>query len=128
MSKKTEKALRDWREENSDVCDDLHHHFTDFDGWDWFDISSEARHVWEIMFDEKVETFSPIGGILSAVAGAAYEGTVAAVAAAIGVNARSLRIVLEPWTENKGNHPEKVTTDQLIEMCKEIDDSQPKGE
>ena len=109
MSDETERALRNW-EPNSKIAleEILHEHLQSLDQWDWCDISDEGNRAWEMALKIPVEEWSPIDGILSAVAAQASHGAFAAVAAALGVDARALENAIAPWYENQRDLPPPV--------------------
>lgn len=122
----TEAALLRWYESESDVCDDLHRHFEAFGEWDWLDVSDEARRVFNLMFpglyeQGPVEEFSPIDGVWTAAAAQAAHGAFAAVAAALGVDARALEAAVQPWYE-AGPHntaPPPISAQAFVALVQE---------
>jgi len=125
MSATTEAALRGWEnDDRGDTPDDLHCHFNDFGRWDWCEIATEARRVWNMMFsgkllDEDVQDDSPMDGVWGAAAAQASHGAFAAVAAALGVPARALELSLAEWYENQDNPPPPITPEELLKRCAE---------
>jgi hypothetical protein len=121
MSDETEKALLDWENDDDEHCpsNDLHIHFEEFGRWNWVDIAEEARRIHNLMFNDHVEDGSPVDGLWNAVAAQAAHGAYCSVAAALGVDAKSLFYVIASWYENQDAPPPPVTADKLIELCKE---------
>jgi hypothetical protein len=109
-----ENRIREWRTGDSDICDDLHWHFTEGGLRDWCDIGKEGFRLWNVMFPEhQIEEHSPIDGLLHAVAAQGQHGAYAAVASALGVSELTIRCVFERW-EDKSQKP--VTPTELIEL------------
>jgi len=122
MSKKIEEALRNWDNADSDLEDDLYRYFiNEFNRWDWADIANEARRVWQLMFDEEIEDDSPVSYIFCAIAASAYNGAMASVAAAIGVDQDGLELAASHWYENQDALPPPVTTRRgLLALIKKV--------
>lgn len=119
MSADSEKVLLDWESDDRDPGDDLHRHFEDYGRWDWCDISDEGRRVWNLMFNDEIEEWSPQDGVFSAIAAQASHGAFAAVAAALGVDMEALRHAAAEWYENQDNLPPPVSPEQFMAKCVE---------
>ena len=89
--------------DDSDTCDLIHRHFTEISATleDWGDVADEGLRLWKLMFEEDVESQSPIDGVLAGVAAAAYELAIEHIAKQIGVSGLAVRCALE-W-DNAGN-------------------------
>jgi len=111
----TDKELRDW--ENRGLwADDFHKHFAGFDRWDWIDVSRESIRVYNVMFDEEIEEFSPLEGIIEATAAQAQSGAFSMMAAAIGVNAQDLRSAIFEYSEDQDNLPPPISIEKLMDL------------
>ena len=117
----TESDLINWIN-NESLADDLFCHFEDKDQWDWTEISGEWRRLNNLMFGDDVQAGSPIGELASAAICQAYNGAIAAVAAALGVNETALLMAVAPWTEAKesGEVPAPVGFSGLEKTCAEF--------
>lgn len=114
MSKETEEILRNWEKTDEDVGDTLHRHFGEFGRWEWLDVNAEGLRVWNLMFEEAAETFSPIDDLISAVAGQAASGAYAAMAAALGVRADALELAVAEWSEKQDCPPPPAGPEGLM--------------
>jgi hypothetical protein len=121
MTKETEQKLINWEnlDDDEDVCDLLHKHFSEYNQWDWCEISDEARRIYNLMFDENCENNSPLDGIWTAAAALAEKGAYAAIAAAIGIDTMALKLAVAPWYENQDDLPKPVSIEKFIELCEE---------
>ena len=116
----TNEELAGWNEPESDFWEDsLHVHFEEFGRWDWGEIAQEGTRIYSVMFGEKVEEFSSIDNIISAVAAHANHSAYMAMAAALGVNADYLRVTVAEWGEKQDNPPPAVSPTRLLEMVEE---------
>ena len=93
--------MRNWADDDydEDISDLMHAYFEATKLRDWCDIADEARHLWEFLFDEPLEEYSPVDGLLAAVAAQAANGIYAAVASALDLNPEYLKFVLSEWEE-----------------------------
>jgi len=119
MSKQTEQALLAWESEGRDPCDDLHHHFTEWGRWDWCEIADETLRVYNLMLEDEAENGSLVDGFFSAAAAQASHGAFAAVATALGVEARHLELALAEWYENQDAPPPPVTPAEFMRKIQE---------
>ena len=108
MSDETERALRDWPNQEMDTQSLVHEHFESVGDWDWCEIVDEARRIFPLAFDVEVEPNSAIDLMLLGVAAQSAYGAFAAVAASIGVDARALKNAVAPWYENQRSLPPSV--------------------
>ena len=102
-----------------DIGDALHTHFTDFQRWDWCEIADETRRIWNLMFKERVEPDSPMDAVWTAAVAQAYDGGIAAVAAALGVDRLALREVVAHWYEHQDELPPPITAELMLKRCEE---------
>jgi hypothetical protein len=116
MSAKTEKALRNW--ERAPDNDFIYVHFSEYERWDWCEVSEEGCRVWNIMFDEDVEAQSPADGVFGAMCACSAKGAIKAVAAALGVDAESLQNAVAEWYDNQDQLPPPVGAMRLMELCR----------
>lgn len=95
----TEKRILQWARENndSDTCNDIHVHFNElaekFD--EWPAVAAEGLRLWNMMFEDDVEEFSAIDGVIAGVSAAAYDLAIRQVAKQLGVSRRALMCALE---------------------------------
>ncbi len=116
MSKKTEQAIENWETSDTDMLDDICIHFDEVNVWDWCDVADEGLRIWNIAFPEwSAEPNSPVDAILTGVAATAAKGAYSFVAACLGVNARSLELVVAHWSEYQ------LSPEELMHLCKEHD-------
>ena len=108
MSDETERALRDWPNQEMDTQSLVHEHFESVGDWDWCEIVDEARRIFPLAFDVEVEPNSAIDLMLLGVAAQSADGAFAAVAAFLGVDARALKSAVAPWYENQRSLPPPV--------------------
>jgi hypothetical protein len=115
--------MRNWADDDydEDLSDLLHCYFEATKLRDWCDIADEARNVWELLFDERLEQFSPVDGLMAAVAAQAAGGIYNAVASALGLNPKFLRYVLSEWEEQvkDDNVPPPITFTELKRRLKQ---------
>jgi len=84
-----------------DIEDNIHRHFSElaasFD--DWLDVANEGRRLWNVMFNEKFDDWSPEDSLISGVAAAAYSLAISEVATRLGVSAFALECAIESQEE-----------------------------
>lgn len=97
----------------------LHNHFIDFQRWDWCEIADETRRIWNLMFKEGVEPDSPMDAVWTAAVSQAFDGGIASVAAALGVDRYALREVVAPWAEHQDALPPPITAELMLKRCEE---------
>lgn len=102
-----------------DIGDALHTHFTDFQRWDWCEIADETRRIWNLMFKEGVEPDSPMDAVWTAAVAQAFDGGIAAVAAALGLDQYALRDIVAPWAEHQDALPPPITPEIMQMRCRE---------
>ena len=102
---------------NNDVSDELHKHFEDVHArWDWCEIGDEACRMYTEATGITIDDFSFLYGLFNAVAAQAAHGAYAATSAALGLDARELRIATADWYENKDTPPSPVTFTKLKQI------------
>lgn len=109
--------LEDLREElkrwDADDADDtnnlLHRYFEATQLSDWFSIGDEACVVYELMFGEKLEEYSPISAMFDGVAAQAADGVWRAVADGLGLEKHVLESIFEPWYDKTAPCPKAFT-------------------
>lgn len=118
MSKETEHALKNFDAEDAFSQDDLHHHFEEFAARDWCSIADEGLRIWNLMFEEGIESESPKDAVFNAIAAKASSGAFESVAAALGVDARALEAAVEPWymKDQAAQSLAPVAPGRLLEM------------
>lgn len=116
----SEASLIDW-ENNEYLGDDLHCHFENKDQWDWTEIRHEWLRLNNLMFDEDVQLNSPREDLACAAICQGYNGAIAAVAAALGVDSKTLGMAVSEWAEGKakGDVPAAIGFDGLKKGCEE---------
>lgn len=102
-----------------DVGDALHVHFGDFGRWNWCEIANETMRIWNLMFKAGVEPDSPMDAVWTAAVAQAYDGGVAAVAAALGIDRHALREVVAPWYEHQDALPSPIPPELMKKRCEE---------
>jgi len=116
--KSIEQHLVEWETNDRDTGDDLHRYFEDeFGRWDWCEIYEEGIRINNLMFDDVVEDFSPLGNIFAAVAAQASHGAFAHIAACLGVDKDALRLAVSEWSEDQDNLPAPIGAERLLESC-----------
>ena len=82
---------------------------------------SGSSTMWTFLFDEKLDEFSPVDGLIAAVAAQAAGGIYNAVASALGLNPKYLRFVLADWEEQvkDDNVPPPITFTELKRRLKQ---------
>ena len=117
------ERMRNWADDDydEDLSDLLHCYFEATKLRDWCDIADEARNMWTFLFDEKLDKFSPVDGLMAAVAAQAAGGIYNAVASALGLNPKYLRFVLADWEEQvkDDNVPPPITFTELKRRLKQ---------
>jgi hypothetical protein len=112
----TEKAILKWDdpEDTSDTCDLIHKHFEEHGGAfsDWTEVANEGVRLYGLMFEEDVESWSPLDGVLSGVAASAYCLAIAKVAKQLGVSELAVHCALE--TERSDD------ADGFVRECKQF--------
>jgi hypothetical protein len=99
---------------------DMHNHFEKFGRWDWCDVKAEGNRVYGLMFDCTVDDDSPIDDLISAVAAQAHDGAMCAVAACLGVPARTLHLAVAEWSEGQDSLPPPVVSmEAFAELIRE---------
>ncbi|MFA5186965.1 MAG: hypothetical protein WC551_10835 [Patescibacteria group bacterium] len=119
MSDATESRLLDWENPNTETLCDAHFHMKDFGRWDWVDVSDEGVRIWNLMFDDNIESLSAADSVFSAIAAQSAEGAFNAVAAALGVDPEALKLVAACWYENQDDLPPPVSAEKFMEMVAE---------
>lgn len=110
----TRESLADWDNVKKDIGDDLIVYFQyTYGKWDWCEIYREGLSIWELMFNEKIDVFSPAGEVIAAVAAQAMHGAFSAVAAAIGIKEDELLHAVDEWYEGQDHLPPPVGYDGL---------------
>lgn len=121
MSEKTENILKNWEEDSSyDYV--IYEHMEETNVTYWCDVVFEGHHVWELMFDEKIEHNSPIDAVLSGVAAQAARGVEIAIARMFGLkDLRAIGCVLAPYYEPDYDEekPEPITYEEFIKQYDE---------
>jgi hypothetical protein len=111
----TEKRILKWDdpEDTSDTCDLIHKHFQEHEGAfiDWTEVANEGVRLYGLMFEEDVEASSPVDGVFSGVAAAAYCLAIAKVAKQLGVTEFAVHCALE--TERSDD------ADGFVRECKQ---------
>jgi len=112
----TEKKLLKWNDpgDTSDTCDLIPKHFTETQVAfsDWPDAANEGVRLYGLMFQEHIEPFSPLDGLFSGVAAAAYCLAIQQVAEQLGVTEFAVRCALETDRRNDA--------DGFVRECKQI--------
>lgn len=121
MGDKAANALRNWRNEQMGPgC--LVHEFMQDDGkWDWCDVVFDAQKAYELLMGEPIEHGGVTDLIASGAAAQASYGAIAAVAAALGVDAKAFSLAIAPWMENKKNPPPPIG---IAGLANAIEDSE----
>jgi len=102
---------------DKDIGDELHIHFGDTYGrWDWCEIGDEAQRIYELATGEELGEYSLVSSLFNAVAAQAEHGAYAAVAAALGLDVKPLRIVVAAWHENQDALPPPVSFSKLKKL------------
>lgn len=108
-------------EYEEDVLDQLHKHFEEVHKrWDWMEVADEGVRIYGVATGAEVEDWSFIYGLINAVAAQASGGTYEAVAAALGVNAEELSLVVSEWYENQDELPPPITYRTLAKRMKNV--------
>ena len=104
------KELENWDAEDADDTNNLLHRYFEATGLsDWCDIGDEACTVYELMFGEKPEEYSPLAAVFDGVAAQAADGVWQAVADGLGLEKRVLESVFEPWYDKTAPCPKAFT-------------------
>ena len=84
---------------------------------DWVDINQFTIALWERMFGEKIETDSPMYGVIVSAISAANSGAWDTIAEAFGLNSRYVELVLAEWYERDLDKPPPppITWGQFME-------------
>jgi hypothetical protein len=94
-----EPFIARWQDDDVDEADELHAHFTALEEAGefvaWFDVASESRRLWKVMFNEDIEEHSAVDSILNAVAASGYGVAVRHVAQRLGVSTRDVMRALD---------------------------------
>lgn len=99
--------------QNRDTEDDLHKYMNLWDRWNWTDVATEGRRLWNAMFADEIEYRSAKDGLIAAVAAQGADGVWAAVAAMLGVDKNELMDLAFPWYHDQDRRPEPIAADQL---------------
>ena len=94
---KFEDRLIGWETNDDDTADTIHAHFTAMEDrfQDWGDVADEGRRLWSMMFEETIESDSPLGDVLSGIAASGFALAIRQVAARLGVSPTSVMVGLE---------------------------------
>jgi hypothetical protein len=87
---------------------------------DCYEIAEEARKIWNAMFDEDVETFSPIDSIISSACIRVEMGVIEAMADMLTVDKEGLGWVLSNWTERGVNPYRPVKSQELEDLIMQV--------
>ncbi len=102
---------------DKDISDELHKHFEHtFGRWHWCDIGDEAQRIYELATGEELGEYSLVNSLFNAVAAQAEHGAYAAVAAALGLDAEPLHMVVSAWQENQDALPPPVSFSKLKKL------------
>lgn len=97
-------------------CDQVERH--------WVEISNEGNRVLELITGDEVGEWSPADSVITGVAAASHHGAMAAVAAALGVDADDLERAVGPWTEtNRESYPDERVDPVTPERLKALIDA-----
>ena len=108
--------LRDWESTAKDPEDCAHLYFKETKMRDWTEILHEAKDIYNEVFAEPIEEFSPVEALLAGVAAQASYGTWITIAAALGWDARILALALSSWQEQDENGEYDKTVLTLEEL------------
>lgn len=113
----TDAELRDWRNEDRDIQDDLFRHFIAFasSSEHWVEVSEEVLRVWNVMFDEEVEESSTIDAVLSAAVFAGHKLAILQICRALGLYHEAVEMTLERFGE-EGELRSPVSAAEFIEL------------
>ena len=95
--------LKDWEITVKDPEDCAHTYFKSTQLRNWTDILHEAKEIYNEVFAEPVEEFSPVEALLAGVAAQASDGTWLTIASALGWDAKILALALAGWQEKDEN-------------------------
>lgn len=105
---------------DKDISDELHIHFENtFGRWDWCEIGDEAKRIYELATGEELDDWCLTNSLFNAVAAQAKHGAYAAVAAALGLDAESLSMVVATWHENQDELPKPVSFSKLKKLIEQ---------
>lgn len=92
-----EVALAGWETNDDCTSNTVHNHFTKLEPTfsDCWDVASEGRRLYSVMFDERIEEYSPVDSILNGIAASAYFLAIYHVAELMGVSAESVQIAMD---------------------------------
>ena len=102
---------------DKDISDELYNHFEHtFGRWYWCDIGDEAQRIYELATGCEAEEGSLLNSLFNASAAQGEHGAYAAVAAALGLDAKALRMVVATWYENQDALPPPVSFSKLKKL------------
>ena len=105
---------------DKDISDELYRQFEHtFGRWDWCEIGDEAQRIYELATGTELGEYSLVNSLFNAAAAQAEHGAYAAVAAALGIDAKPLRIVVATWYENQDELPKPVSFSKLKKLIEE---------
>jgi hypothetical protein len=88
------KAMWDNPGTDDDVADELHRHFESFAPIHWVDLCDFSRHLYSLLMEEQMEEFSPLDGLLAAIAAQGSSGAIARIAAIVNVDPVALDLAI----------------------------------
>lgn len=110
------QEIRNWETTDKDLGDLVHRYFEKTGLRHWCDVADEGRRVYSEVCAVDIEQFSPIDDVISGIAGQASEGMCISMAAALGWDAKVLRLVLSRWNEADENREYEKKTVTLEEL------------
>lgn len=102
-----------------DTCDDLNRYMDLWGRWNWTEVATEGRRLWNAMFREEIEYNSAKDGVIAAVAAQAADGVFAAVAAMLDLEKDDLMDLVLPWYQSQDNLPPPVSPETLAEYIRD---------
>ena len=109
-------TLRDWESTVKDPENCAHLYFEATKLRDWTAINQEAKEIYNEVFAEPLEEFSPVEALLGGVAAQASNGTWLTISAALGWDAHILSLALSGWQEQDENGEYDKTVLTLEEL------------
>ena len=94
------EEVKNWADEKADDTNNLmHRYFEAAQLRHWCEIANEAQHVYELMFNQELEEYSPLDALISGVAAQSADGVWHAVAEAFGLEKEYVHLTLAHYEE-----------------------------
>ena len=117
------ERLKDWKNDEEEIADNMLRYFEDFPSWNDVDIAAEGVMLLNVMFGMDIETDSPVYDTICGITAQGAEGAFAMIAKMLGVDINDLKEALFYWQFFPEDSPPCTLTLEDIRGCSLSDEN-----